>query len=163
MRPDNKVLFVIAMPEQRFRAVSNHADALDLLPAGSHIKEILWQTSFAVSLRQVEQYGHGRAFLAGDAAHIHSPAGGRGMNLGIEDASVLAQRIVAGGLERYSEDRHAIGAQVVGESDLQFRMTAIENPVLKCLRNAFLSHVAGWERLQGPFRRRMAGLDHQAA
>jgi 2-polyprenyl-6-methoxyphenol hydroxylase-like FAD-dependent oxidoreductase len=163
MRPDNKVLFVIAMPEQRFRAVSNHADALDLLPAGSHITEILWQTSFAVSLRQVESYGGGRAFLAGDAAHIHSPAGGRGMNLGIEDASVLAHRMAHGGLDAYSADRHAVGAQVVGESDRQFRITAIKNPLLKGLRNLFLRHVAGLEVIQDPFRLRMAGLDHPAA
>ena len=49
------------------------------------------------------------------------------MNLGIEDASVLANRIIHGGLDTYSNDRHKIGAQVVRESDMQFLATAIEN------------------------------------
>ena len=103
--------------------------------------DILWQTSFSVSLRQVRSYGFGRVFLAGDAAHIHSPAGGRGMNLGIEDATILARRIVNGGLETYSRDRHRVGAQVVRESDAQFRMAAVRSPVLRPVRNFLVRHV----------------------
>ena len=131
-----------------------------MLPAGSEVKEILWQTEFAVSLRQVGPYGIGRAFLAGAAAHIHSPAGGRDMNLGIEDASGLANRIIHGGLDTYSNDRHKIGAQVVRESDMQFLATAIENSALKVLRNFAVRHVLGREFIQKTFRLRMAGLDH---
>jgi 2-polyprenyl-6-methoxyphenol hydroxylase-like FAD-dependent oxidoreductase len=66
------------------------------------VHDILWQSDFTVSVRQAEAYQVGRVFLVGDAAHIHSPLGARGMNLGIEDATLLARRIVNGGLDRYS-------------------------------------------------------------
>lgn len=78
MRADRPLLFVISMPGNRFRAIATAPDALDLLPEGSDVQEILWQANFTVSLRQVDSYGSGRVFVAGDAAHIHSPAGGRG-------------------------------------------------------------------------------------
>lgn len=152
------ILFVISMPEHRYRVIANAPDALALLPAGSHVSEILWQTDFSVSLRQVTSYGHGRGYLAGDAAHIHTPAGGRGMNLGIEDASVLAERIVNGSLETYSRDRHKVGHQVVRESDLQFRAANIQNPILQGLRNTAMRNVLSKECVQSRFRLRMAGL-----
>lgn len=152
------VLFVISMPEGRYRVIANAPDALALLPAGSHVSEILWQTDFTVSLRQVASYGHGRAYLAGDAAHIHTPAGGRGMNLGIEDASVLAERMIAGEMETYSRDRHKVGHQVVRESDLQFRAANIQNPILKGIRNTAMRNFLSKECVQSGFRLRMAGL-----
>lgn len=151
-------LFVISMPEGRYRVIANAPDALALLPSGSHVSEVLWQTDFTVSLRQVESYGHGRAYLAGDAAHIHTPAGGRGMNLGIEDASVLAERMISGELESYSRDRYKVGHQVVRESDLQFRAANIQNPVLKGVRNSLMRNVLSKESVQSRFRLRMAGL-----
>lgn len=163
MRRDGRVLFVMSMPQDRYRVISNSGDALDLLPAGSSVRETLWETTFRVSLRQVNTYRKGRAFLAGDAAHIHSPAGGRGMNLGIEDAVVFARRLVAGDLERYSADRHAVGRQVVRESDMQFRMASVRNPLARRFRNGMIRNVLGAERVQREFRRRMAGIDHVAA
>ena len=158
MHDDGAILFVIAMGRGRYRAVSNTADALALLPAPSVVREVHWRADFTVSLRQVASYGAGRCFLAGDAAHIHSPAGGRGMNLGIEDAAELARRIMEGGLDGYSAARRAAGARVVRESDWQFRMAALRNPVAIVARNAFVRYGLGNEPVQKRFRRRMAGL-----
>jgi 2-polyprenyl-6-methoxyphenol hydroxylase-like FAD-dependent oxidoreductase len=162
MRRDGRVLFVMSMPGNRYRLITNSGAAFDLLPRGSSVRAILWETAFRVSLRQVDAYRKGRAFLAGDAAHIHSPAGGRGMNLGIEDATVFARRLVAGDLQGYSADRHAVGRQVVRESDLQFRMASVKHPLARRLRNAVIRKVLGAERVQRAFRRRMAGIDHVA-
>jgi 2-polyprenyl-6-methoxyphenol hydroxylase-like FAD-dependent oxidoreductase len=158
MHDNGVVLFVISLPEGRHRVIANVPDALALLPGGSRVDEILWRTEFTVSLRQVASYGTGRVYLAGDAAHIHSPAGGRGMNLGIEDACVLAERMVLGGLESYSRDRHRIGHQVVTESDMQFRMASVGAPALRRIRDWAIRHVLGSEWVQARFRRRMAGL-----
>jgi len=163
MRRDSKVLFVMSMPDNRFRVISNAGNVLELLPGGSAITEILWDTTFKVSLRQVNSYRKGHVFLAGDAAHIHSPAGGRGMNLGIEDAVVFARRLAGGVLDSYSADRHAVGQQVVRESDMQFRMASAKNPVIKQFRNFMIRNVLGSEFVQREFRRRMAGIDHIAA
>jgi 2-polyprenyl-6-methoxyphenol hydroxylase-like FAD-dependent oxidoreductase len=159
MAADGQVLFVISMPGERYRAIANAPDALSLLPAGSRVSEILWQTDFTVNLRQVESYGTGRAYLAGDAAHIHTPAGGRGMNLGIEDVCVFAERLAHGGLETYSRDRHRVGRQVVRDSDQMFRMASLGNPALRAVRNFMLRHIVGKEFVQSRFRRRLAGLD----
>ncbi|MBK9130438.1 MAG: FAD-dependent monooxygenase [Gammaproteobacteria bacterium] len=163
MRDDGKVLFVMSMPGNRYRLISNQGSVFDLLPGRSQIHDVIWNTEFKVSLRQVEAYCKGSVYLAGDAAHIHSPAGGRGMNLGIEDAVVFARRLAAGELEGYSDHRHAVGQQVVRESDKQFRMASVRNPLGKLFRNFMVSNVLGSERVQRKFRRRMAGIDHVPA
>lgn len=163
MRDDGKVLFAMSMPGNRYRLISNHGKVFDLLPARSEIRDVIWDTEFKVSLRQVATYRKGQVYLAGDAAHIHSPAGGRGMNLGIEDAAAFARRLAAGELEGYSDQRHAVGQQVVHESDMQFRMSSVSNPVGRLFRNFMVSNVLGSERVQRKFRRRMAGIDHLAA
>ncbi len=158
MNPDGRMLFVIAFGGGRYRAITNSGRALDLLPDGSDVRNVIWETEFTVSLRQVESYQTGRVFVCGDAAHIHSPAGGRGMNLGIEDAAVLAEKMVNGGLETFTAERHPVGARVVRESDLQFRMAALKNPVARGARNAVLRTLVNRPSFQRRFLRRMAGL-----
>ncbi len=80
-----------------------------------------WLTYFEVHHAQVPQYRLGRVLLAGDAAHIHSPAGAQGMNTGIQDAANLAWKLAlvarhradAGLLDSYHDERHPVGAMVV--------------------------------------------------
>jgi len=77
---------------------------------------------FQIAIRQVREYRRGRVLLAGDAAHCHSPAGGRGMNLGIADAAELAERIVENRLDGYSDSRRAAGARTIAESEQMRRL-----------------------------------------
>ena len=93
------VLAVIPIEPGLFRLVSNGPDPLTLLPSNAVVQEETWRSSFRISYRQVENYRQGRVFLAGDAAHVHSPVGARGMNLGIEDGTILARKLVSGGLD----------------------------------------------------------------
>jgi len=80
-----------------------------------------WLTWFEVHHAQVPRYRHGRVLLAGDAAHIHSPAGAQGMNTGMQDSANLAWKLalVARGradaalLDTYHDERHPVGAAVV--------------------------------------------------
>ncbi|OLT14096.1 hypothetical protein BJF78_20080 [Pseudonocardia sp. CNS-139] len=80
------------------------------------LSEPRWLTYFEVHHGQVPQYRHGRVLLAGDAAHIHSPAAGQGMNTGIQDAVNLAWKLalVATGradarlLDSYHDERHPV-------------------------------------------------------
>lgn len=159
MDPGGRVVFVISLPHDRYRVIANQPMVLNQLPPDSHVREVHWQTEFTVSLRQVASYASGRAFLAGDAAHIHTPAGGRGMNLGIEDSCEFAERLVQDALQDYSQNRHRVGRQVVRESDLQFRMASMGNPVLRAFRNCFLRNCFNREFIQSRFRQRMAGLN----
>lgn len=83
-----------------------------------------WVSLWRANVRLVERYRDGRVFLAGDAAHIHSPAGGQGMNTGIQDAHNLGWKLAAveGGapaalLDSYEEERRPIAAGVLKFSD----------------------------------------------
>ncbi|WP_229262191.1 FAD-dependent monooxygenase [Duganella guangzhouensis] len=84
-------------------------------------------TTWTDRARQVTQYRHGRVLLAGDAAHIHSPLGGQGLNLGIGDAMNLGWKLAAtihgqaphGLLDTYHAERHPVGAQVLDWSRAQ--------------------------------------------
>ena len=83
-----------------------------------------WMSLWRANIRMVDRYRTGRVFLAGDAAHVHSPAGGQGMNTGIQDACNLAWKLaatVAGAeaalLDTYQEERQPIAAWVLGISN----------------------------------------------
>ena len=92
------------------------------------LSDPVWITRYRVHHRGVERYRVGRGFVAGDAAHIHSPAGGQGMNTGLQDAANLAWKLAAvlrGGavpalLDTYHDERHPVGAQVVATTDKAF-------------------------------------------
>ncbi|MGH3828645.1 MAG: FAD-dependent monooxygenase, partial [Pseudonocardiaceae bacterium] len=85
------------------------------------VGEPAWSSVFRISHRMVDTYRHGRVLLAGDAAHIHSPAGGQGMNACIQDvfnlgwklAAVVTEDAPAALLETYETERRPIAAQVL--------------------------------------------------
>ena len=91
------------------------------LPSQLKISNLRWSSFYGVSHRLVSDYRQGRVFLAGDAAHIHPPIGGLGMNTGLQDAHNLAWKLAQviqsqaheRLLESYHPERHKIGAEVV--------------------------------------------------
>jgi 2-polyprenyl-6-methoxyphenol hydroxylase-like FAD-dependent oxidoreductase len=91
------------------------------LPEGTRLASMRWSSVYRVSHRIASAYGRGRAFIAGDAAHIHPPVGGQGMNTGLQDAHNLAWKLTLAArelaapalLDSYSEERHPIGLDVV--------------------------------------------------
>ncbi len=103
----------IPMAEGFGRFISTRGRCLESLPPDAKVKRVAWETDFRISYRQVESYQIGNVFLAGDAAHIHSPVGGRGMNLGMEDACWLAWLIEQDRQAEYTKLRHPVGADVL--------------------------------------------------
>ncbi len=146
------------MGPRLFRAIATVPDVLSHLPFGRVRGAPVWQSDFATSHRIVESYGSGRVFLCGDAAHIHSPAGGRGMNLGIEDATVLADRICTGGLETYSDDRRIVGRSIVAQTDAILATAGRRDPLGRALRNLAIRFLLPLEPVQRRLRWRLAGL-----
>ncbi|MEQ9618157.1 MAG: FAD-dependent monooxygenase [Deltaproteobacteria bacterium] len=115
-----------------------------------------WLAYFRLHHRMVDKYAEGRIFLSGDAAHIHSPLGGQGMNTGIQDACNLAWKLalVLKGkspeslTESYNIERRRVGEGVVGLTDMATRMVGIHNPVLSTIRNKMIGVLSGLDAVQ---------------
>jgi len=115
------------------------------------VADPVWLTHFRINERKVSEYRHGRIFLMGDAAHIHSPAGGQGMNTGMQDAINLAWKLAmvvrnqAGAvlLDSYSPERTAVGGMVLRNATRLTDMATLTHPAAQS-RHAF--------RARSPYR-----------
>ena len=122
---------------------------------GIKLSDPIWLSAFRINERKVKDYGRGRVFLAGDAAHVHSPAGGQGMNTGMQDAFNLAWKLalVAKGaakpslLASYSPERSAVGDMVLRNAGRMTDAAITRNPLLQALRNTFVKLALSFPQL----------------
>ncbi|MGW4475346.1 FAD-dependent monooxygenase [Nonomuraea sp. NPDC004354] len=87
--------------------------------AGVKPTEVVWRSEYRVNIRMAERFRVGRVFLAGDAAHVHSPAGGQGLNTGVQDAYNLGWKLAVGSeplLDSYEQERMPVAEHVLGLS-----------------------------------------------
>lgn len=141
------------------RTISTMPDFEERIAHPAPVVAVPWQTQFRVSFRHADPMSKGAFFLAGDSAHIHSPVGGRGMNLGIEDACWLAWLISEGREAEYSAHRVKSARTVLATTHAMTRMILMRNPLAIALRNMALPVAA---RLPAARRRLLtagAGLD----
>ncbi len=128
-------------------------------PGGLKAFDPIWLAGFRINGRKVASYRWGRAFLAGDAAHVHSPAGGQGMNTGMQDAFNLAWKLALVVretcdehlLDSYSPERSAVGDEVLKSAA---RLTAVgitKNPVAQAVRNVVAHVMLGLSPVQQAF------------
>ena len=118
-------------------------------PGGITASDAIWFSAFRINERKVKHYRAGRIFLAGDAAHIHSPAGGQGMNTGMQDAFNLAWKLALasrgiGGerlLDSYDAERGAVGEMVLRNAGRLTAAATLKNPFVRAIRNV-AAHVA---------------------
>ena len=136
-------------PDPTLDAVQALAD--ERTAGGVRVTDPEWLSTFRVQERKVSDYGRGPVFLAGDAAHIHSPAGGQGMNTGMQDAINLAWKLAmvskgSGGpslLDSYSPERSAVGDMVLRNATRLTDMATLSNPAAQAVRNLAMRFVMG--------------------
>jgi 2-polyprenyl-6-methoxyphenol hydroxylase-like FAD-dependent oxidoreductase len=128
------------------------------------VTDVVWSSRFRIHHRVADTYRAGRLLLAGDAAHVHSPAGGQGMNLGIQDAVVLADALAAvlgGGpdtlLDEYSQARRPIAGQVVSLTDRLTRLATLP-PAVRPIRNIGISLAGRVPAVRRALAWRLSGL-----
>jgi 2-polyprenyl-6-methoxyphenol hydroxylase-like FAD-dependent oxidoreductase len=128
------------------------------------VTDVLWGSRFRIHHRVADTYRSGRILLAGDAAHVHSPAGGQGMNLGIQDAVALADALtqVLGGapdavLDDYAAARRPIAQQVIALTDRLTRLATLPR-VLRPIRNVAMGLAGRISAVRRALAWRLSGL-----
>ena len=117
---------------------------------GIAVERVNWFSTYRVHHRVADHFRRGRAFLLGDAAHIHSPVGGQGMNTGIGDAvnlawklaDVLGERAAASLLDSYEPERIAFARQLVATTDRAFTIVTSRGPLARRIRVGLVPRLA---------------------
>lgn len=169
---------VAPLPDGTYRIVAPVADAPEA-PSAEFVQQILdtrvganrlevtaviWGSRFRVHHRVADTFRAGRLLLAGDAAHVHSPAGGQGMNLGIQDAVALAHALAAvldgapdSLLDEYSDTRRPIAKDVVAMTDRLTRLATLPHAA-RPIRNAVIGLAGRVPSIRLALARRLSGL-----
>jgi len=160
-----RIMFFVAEPGPQDPTLAEIQALADARMGGRvRVSHPRWLTYFEVHHAQVPQYRHGRVLLAGDAAHIHSPAGAQGMNTGIQDAANLGWKlalVVRGAhedlLDSFHAERHPVGAAVVRQTTLLTNVGTASGPEA-AVRDAALFVVGHVHRISDAAATRMAEL-----
>lgn len=174
------LMVVAPLPENRFRIVAmvqeapaqpSIADFESILQERGpehgrpSIRRMNWSSRFHIQHRVATALRHGNILLAGDAAHVHSPAGGQGMNTGIQDAASLAvalhQTLQTGddaALNKWQDSRLKIAHSVVDLTDRMTRVATLSSPVLKAVRNTAVELIGNIPFAQHAMAERLAEL-----
>ncbi|MET7241792.1 FAD-dependent monooxygenase [Methylobacterium sp. EM32] len=134
---------------------------------GFRASDPVWLTHFRINERKVAEYRHGRVFLAGDAAHIHSPAGGQGMNTGMQDAVNLAWKLAMvvrcraddALLASYSPERSAVGDLVLRNAGRLTDMATLSHPAAQAARNLALRFLLGLHAVRDRMATQMSEIE----
>ncbi|OBK52071.1 FAD-dependent monooxygenase [Mycobacterium kubicae] len=133
-------------------------------PGRTVVTELLWGSRFRIQHRVADRYRNGRLILAGDAAHVHSPAGGQGMNLGITDAIGLANALTdvlrgdsEAALDAYGATQRARAQQVLTLTGRLTRISTLPRP-LRPIRNSALRVAAQIPAVRRQLAWRLSGL-----
>jgi hypothetical protein len=120
------------------------------------LSDATWLARFKIHCRSVTTYRDDRAFLCGDAAHIHSPAGGQGMNTGMHDAHNLAWKLalVHRGdgrdllLDSFDVERHKVGQALLAGTDAATKVGTLKNAFARGMRNEVARYLSSFEFVQ---------------
>jgi 2-polyprenyl-6-methoxyphenol hydroxylase-like FAD-dependent oxidoreductase len=172
---------VAPLPDDHFRIVASVDDAPELPSAAylqsllngrgpkkdpGRIRDVVWSSRFHIHHRLAQSPRKGRILLCGDAAHVHSPAGGQGMNTGIQDAISLAKSLSAtlndgndGRLDLWAAQRHKIARKVVAMTDRMTRIATLKSATGQTLRNTAVALAGRLPPVRAAVAKTLAELD----
>jgi 2-polyprenyl-6-methoxyphenol hydroxylase-like FAD-dependent oxidoreductase len=135
-------------------------------PGSVRVRDLIWGSRFHVHHRVADLYRQGPLLLAGDAAHVHSPAGGQGMNTGIQDAvdlgqalvDVLHERLPDTSLDAYQQRRRPVAQGVVTLTDRATRMATLTHPAARTARNTLIRFIGRIPSVQLRIAQQLAEL-----
>jgi 2-polyprenyl-6-methoxyphenol hydroxylase-like FAD-dependent oxidoreductase len=177
-------LIVVPMPSGRYRLVVKDVERLNLPrslePTFEELRESTrriigtdlgagnptWLARVGNDARLARAYRRGRIFLAGDAAHIHPPQGGQGLNLGVQDAMNLGWKLAAevnGAapgwlLDSYERERRPVGASVIENSSAQEELASATTPPELAVRELLAEILADHPEVNRSLAERVSGL-----
>jgi 2-polyprenyl-6-methoxyphenol hydroxylase-like FAD-dependent oxidoreductase len=179
------LVVVAPIPHDRFRIVATVKDApgvpgvadiqalLDArgpTHASARVLDIVWSSRFHVHHRMARNFRSGRILILGDAAHVHSPAGGQGMNTGIQDAislsGALAETLASGSghaLDGWAAWRHGVASDVIRLADRLTWTATIENRVGQAVRNTLVQLLGHVPAVRQTLAMRLSELSNRAA
>lgn len=143
---------LLPMGDNRARLIGFHDSPDALIAAVGGIASVTWRSTFRVSFRHAERMSRGWVFLAGDAAHVHSPVGGRGMNLGIADAATFAWLFCEHRETEYESKRLPVVRSVMEQTRQMTDMLAKPPSHIA----SFLKYAMPMATMLAPVRRKMA-------
>ena len=177
-----KGLVVVApLPSERFRIVAIVDEAPEVpsrefmqavLDARGptinpgRIHDVAWSSRFHIHHRVAQTPRKGRVLLCGDAAHVHSPAGGQGMNTGIQDSIWLAEALTSTlhdgdetRLDAWAARRHKVATDVVTLTDRMTRLATMKSPTGQVFRNIAVAFAGHLPPVRAAVARKLAELD----
>jgi 2-polyprenyl-6-methoxyphenol hydroxylase-like FAD-dependent oxidoreductase len=175
------LMVVAPLPDDHYRIVATMDDAPERPPAAfmqsvldargpvvnrGRISEVVWSSRFRIHHRVAQSPRKGRILLCGDAAHVHSPAGGQGMNTGIQDSVSLAQALTSTlkngddrRLDAWASDRHKVAIDVVALTDRITRVATMKSGTGQTLRNMAVAFAGHLPPVRAAIARTLAELD----
>ncbi len=176
-------LLVVPLPGDRYRVIATMREqvgspSLDDLQRlldergpqqqKARVKSMAWSSHYQIQHRVASALRQGRMIVLGDAAHVHSPAGGQGMNTGIQDAVSLANvlhGVVTTGdkasLAEWEQKRLEIARSVVRTTDLMTRAATADSSVARLLRNALMGVIDHVPALQHAIAEQLSEIDNR--
>lgn len=175
------LMVVAPLPEEHFRIVATMDNAPEQ-PSAEFMQQVLdrrgpaerpgridgvvWSSRFHIHHRVAKTHRRGRVLLCGDAAHVHSPAGGQGMNTGIQDATTLADELATTlrdgdeiRLDHWATARHKVAADVVALTDRMTRIATMKSPTGQNLRNLAVAFAGHLPMVRAALAKTLAELD----
>lgn len=160
-----------ASPDAPATPTLDECEAIVRARVGASIapSDLAWSAYFRLHSRMVDRLRHGRVFFAGDAAHVHSPAGAQGMNTGIQEAFNLGwklARVLGAGtperlLDTYHAERHPIERDVLRQTGFITQIVEADHGAMKLLRDHVVPLLASFGPVRDAVRRTVSELGVQ--